>query len=291
MENKRRSKLAKWGAVILARAWHVRYALAVGLGYAVLLGLLLIGDSPELGSALFEISDPPGWSAPGADFQFGKNGAGIDLFQLSRVGMAFSVRFAVISSLAGVFVALLIATITAMGKWGGRFQFLQRISFHALLLPGFLVVLIVAAGSEGNVYAVMTSLALVVGFSLVGVIGVWYEDCESGGDVLAGMALGMTRLALVRKRSLPLVTKKCLALIAGLIPLLIAVEMALSFLGLMADRISCGRIIAAGRDYLVEAPWISIYPGILATFVLIALSGLSWCVARLAKVNVTSCVF
>jgi len=291
MKNKKRSKLAKWAAVILVRIWQVRFAAAVGTGYAALLIWLSVGAVVESVPTVAESSAPPEWSAPGENSWFGKNESGIDLFQLSRAGMANSLGFAAASAIVGVFIALLITTIFAMGKNPNRFRFLQRFSLNTALLPAFFIVLVVAAGSKGDIYAVIATISIVLAFSLVGVIGNWCEEVESGGDVLAGMTLGMTRMTLVRKRTLPLVAKKCLALVSALIPTVLMAEMALSFLGFLGDRISCGRIIATGRDYLIEAPWISVYPGILATIILVILSGLSWCVARLTKVDLFPRVF
>ena len=108
---------------------------------------------------------------------------------------------------------------------------------------------------------------------------------------MAGLALGMTGLTLCRKRTLPVVAKKCFALVSGLLPAVITVEMSLSFLGFLGDRISCGRIIAMGRENLIEASWISVYPGILASAVIALLAGLAWCVARLTKVELFPRIF
>ncbi len=52
--------------------------------------------------------------------------------------------------------------------------------------------------------------------------------------------------------------------------------MALSFLGFAGDRLSVGTMVARGRTYLIEAPWMAIHPGLFATAVVLVLSFLGW---------------
>jgi len=291
MRNKKRSKLANWLAVLLARAWHVRYGLTVAIVYGVVFGWLFSGTEFSGNATVFEVPDKPLWSAPAAASWFGKTGSGADLFELSRAGMASSVGFALVTSILGIFSALMISTGVASLRNSLGFRLLKQISFNWALFPAFLIAMISAGGSGGNIVCVTTAVSIVISLSLLGTIGNWLELSESGGDVLAGLALGMSRPALVWKRSLPVAGKKCLALIACLIPLTAAVEMALSFLGFLGDRISCGRMISLGRDHLFEAPWLAVYPGILATLVLIVLSVLGWFTARLVKVTSSPKIF
>ena len=59
-------------------------------------------------------------------------------------------------------------------------------------------------------------------------------------------------------------------------PAAVLVEMGLSFLGFTGERLSVGLMVAHGQAYLIEAPWMAVYPGFLAVAVVLALSLLGW---------------
>ena len=59
---------------------------------------------------------------------------------------------------------------------------------------------------------------------------------------------------------------------ARMIPVLVMAEMSLSFLGFTGEHISVGVMVAYGRDLIIEAPWMALYPGMMATIVVAVLS-------------------
>ena len=81
-----------------------------------------------------------------------------------------------------------------------------------------------------------------------------------------------SRREIVRNRVLPGVLRRLIGVFATYVPVVVLAEMMLSFLGLAGDGLSCGAMIAYGQGFLIEAPWLSIYPGILATLVVLVLA-------------------
>ena len=80
---------------------------------------------------------------------------------------------------------------------------------------------------------------------------------------------------------LPLVAKRIPGLAGQVIPRLVLIEMALSFLGFCDnDRLSCGTLVRLGRNHLVEAPWLTVWPGAFAGVTLVILSFLGWFFAK-----------
>jgi ABC-type dipeptide/oligopeptide/nickel transport system permease subunit len=68
-----------------------------------------------------------------------------------------------------------------------------------------------------------------------------------------------------------------------MIPWIMLGEMMLSFLGVTGNRISCGSMIAHGQHLIIEAPWMAVYPGVLASIVVMTLSFLGWRVSSLLR--------
>ena len=65
---------------------------------------------------------------------------------------------------------------------------------------------------------------------------------------------------------------KMLGLVASLLPLVMLMEMSLAFLGFSGGSLSCGVLVASGKGALLEAPWVTIYPGAFAGVVVLAFS-------------------
>jgi len=68
-------------------------------------------------------------------------------------------------------------------------------------------------------------------------------------------------------------------------------EMSLSFLGFTGERLSVGVMVERGQAYLIEAPWMAIYPGIFATGVVMAFSLLGWRVSTALRTGPLPPVF
>ena len=65
---------------------------------------------------------------------------------------------------------------------------------------------------------------------------------------------------------------KLVGLVARLLPLVMLAEMSLGFLGFSGGALSCGVLVASGKGALLEAPWVTIYPGAFAGTVVLAFS-------------------
>ena len=148
---------------------------------------------------------------------------------------------------------LLLATVVAMAFVGGRQTGISRN----------------AAAAEIN--QLRAELALVIGQ-----LAKDLPADESALDVLAGYILGLSRRGIVRNRILPGVLRRLIGVFATYVPVVVLAEMMLSFLGLTGDRLSCGAMIAYGQGFIIEAPWLAIYPGFMATFVVLVLALLGW---------------
>ena len=78
------------------------------------------------------------------------------------------------------------------------------------------------------------------------------------------------------RRTIRRVLRRLPGVFAVLVPVAVLAEMSLSYLGFTGERLSVGLMVAHGQAYLIEAPWMAIYPGLLASVVVLALSLLGW---------------
>jgi ABC-type dipeptide/oligopeptide/nickel transport system permease subunit len=154
------------------------------------------------------------------------------------------------------------------------------------ILPVFVILLILAAGSSGNTVVLIVSLSIVTAILTVGQVSRWYRDLLKRNDVTSGVAAGLSLSGIVKERFVPIVAKRSSGLAGQMIPRLVLIEMALSFLGFCDDeRLSCGTLVRLGRLHLVEAPWLMVWPGAFAGLTLVALSLLGWTFAKLGRTD------
>ncbi|MEX2580985.1 MAG: hypothetical protein WD342_18145 [Verrucomicrobiales bacterium] len=282
MANRRTSRLEKEGLRLLARVWQVRCVVLLAIPYFVLLSWLFVGSSRmDLRPAeMFSIPETPVWEAPDESHWFGTTANGADLFQLSRRAMGNSVAVAVVTSFLGICLALLLTSLFAFDADEKRFRPMFIVSRAGFLLPAMVVLVIFTGGAGGSLPVAMLGLIVVAGLHLAPVLAVWFQEGEKGPDVLAGFGLGLSRSHILAGRVVPKVLRRLVGVFAQLVPVVVLVEMALSFMGFTGDRLSCGAMVAYGRNSLLEAPWLAACPGLLATAVVMILSLLGWLVAK-----------
>ncbi len=283
--NRRSSKIIALAQEVVARVWRIRVVLMLALPYLVLLGWLFSADSDSdvRPAEVYTVPEQPVWKKPDAEHRFGTTGGGADLYRLSRVAMANSVAVSVISSGLGVSLSFLVVMLFAFSPGENRFRLLKVMARAGFLLPPMMLIVILTGGAGGSLVVAMMAMSGAIAFMLAPVVAGWFEEGEGGRDILAGYALGLTRRDIVKSRIIPIVVRRLLGVFAQLLPVVVLAEMALSFMGFTGDRISCGAMVAYGRELIIEAPWMAAYPGILATVVVGALAALGALVAGVLR--------
>jgi peptide/nickel transport system permease protein len=82
----------------------------------------------------------------------------------------------------------------------------------------------------------------------------------------AARAIGLSEWRIMFRHILPNVISSAMALAALSLGSVIIAESALSYLGISADVISWGRMLAAGREYVVTAWWLALLPGLAIVY-------------------------
>ena len=227
---------------------------------------------------------PPGSAAAaGGTYLLGSDEQGRDLLS----AMMYGLRLSLLVAGAGTGLACLLGAALGLtaGYFGGRWERLVlaladlQLSFPALLIalallalsgPGLFKVALALAASQWAYFARSARAAALV---------------ESGKDYMAAARLqGLSHARLLWRHLLP----NCLPPLLVILPLQLAaaisLEATLSFLGLGAPATepSLGRLIANGFAYLLSGQyWISLYPGLLLT---LAVTAITLAADRLAAV-------
>ncbi|MBA7666772.1 Glutathione transport system permease protein GsiD [subsurface metagenome] len=208
--------------------------------------------------------------APSAKYWLGTDNIGRDL--LSRV--IYGARISVIVGLAGSFMATSISTIIGIvfGYLGGKADLIaQRLVDAVMCFPGLVLLLVVMS----MVGPGMVQIIIVIGISW----GIWGSRVIRGATiaakenvyVTAAVALGCSPIRIIIRHILPNVMAPVIILLTTRVPGVILTEASLSFLGLGIPPPAPswgGMLGGAGRDNMLRAPWMAIWPGLaLATVV------------------------
>ncbi len=238
----------------------------VALAVVALVAPIVIPTDPnQIGSDVF--SPPLRHQLLGTD-QLGR-AVGVQLIYGLRLSLFIGLLAALVASLLGVAVG---SVAGYFGGWGDTL--LMRITEVFQVMPSFiLAALIVALLGSGlaNVIAVIAILS----WPQVGRV--------MRGDVLrvkqlefvdAARSMGIGEWSIMLTEVIPNALGPVIAVGTLIIGRAILLEAALSFLGLSSpDVISWGRMLNSGQQFLFQAWWLSVFPGV-AVFVTVLLFNL-----------------
>lgn len=212
-------------------------------------------------------------AGPDLAHPFGSDGLGRDV--LSRVLFAFRVSLAV--AIGSVVLAALVGIPIGLiaGFKGGRVDSLLMRPLDLLLaLPALLLALgLIAILGPGALVTLMAAALIYVPI-LARVVRGSVLVTRQQPYVDAARARGATERSVMVRHVLPNSMGPALIQATVLMGFAIQIEAALSFLGLGAQppTPSLGVMLSDGRDYLTQAPWVEIFPGLAIVATVLALT-------------------
>lgn len=260
------SKLALLGLVTL-----------VALLLAALLAPLLSPQNPYdlAGLDILDARLPPGEvSGMGLTFLLGSDGQGRDMLS----AMLYGLRISLVVGVVSVVASLAIGAVAGMAAayFGGKVDaVIMRIVDIQLSFPAILVALILLAMLGNGMDKVI--------IALIAVQWAYFARSAHGAALVernkeyveAARCLGLSRTRMLLRHLLPNCMPPLIVIATINIARAITLEATLSFLGLgvPVTEPSLGMLIANGFDYLLSGVyWISLFPGILLTLVIIAIN-------------------
>ncbi len=156
-------------------------------------------------------------------------------------------------------IAVSIAVALFAASRHPRVRFLVRTVLDLLsALPGFLLALALGVLFPGSIATFYLGAMLMVVPTTIRYFESQLLKVSSEDFVLASEAMGAGRWHLWTRHFLPALQASVPVILPFLLIRLILIETSLSFLGLSSvpEYETWGRLLAQGKDYLLEAPWI-----------------------------------
>ncbi|MEX0761203.1 MAG: ABC transporter permease [Dehalococcoidia bacterium] len=236
------------------------------LGFLILLAIFapLIAPHPPLEASLADRNAPPVWSDEGSwNRILGADVIGRDI--LSRVihGARLSLLVAFVALVSGVVVGTTLGLVS--GYFGGVIdEIITRIVDVWLGLPFILVALVIAVVVGPSLGTMVMLLALLAWTPFVRNVRAEVLSLKSREYVAIAQITGASTTRILIRHLLPGVFNTVMVLASLRIGQLILTESFLSFLGagIPPPAPSWGAMISDGLNYVRDAWWISVFPGI-----------------------------
>lgn len=251
----------------------------LGAGSAVVLLALLIWSAA---APLFGTMDPLAINgraalvSPGGEYLFGTDNLGRDVY--SRV--AYGGRVSLTVGFGAVAISLVLATAIGVSSAyvGGWYDaILQRFVDAVMALPGLVLLLMLVALFGGGLTQVVIGVGFLAAFGASRVLRSAAMSVSRSDYILAARALGASDTRIMLKYVLPnLIGPMMVIATLGLGSAVLA-ESSLSFLGfgVPEPHPSWGNMISGyGRQYLYQAPWMALAPGVALTLAVFAFNAL-----------------
>ena len=211
--------------------------------------------------------------APSAQHWFGTDQFGRDI--LSRVLAASPVSIGV--STATVVLAVALGTIVGMiaGYAGGLIDRCIIVVLDAVMaFPALLLVLVLISVLGPSAVGVVVALGLAFTPLSARVVRATVLTLKQKEFVEAAVVLGRGRAWIVFRHLLPNCVSPMTILATSMLATALLLESALSFLGLGVPppAATWGGLLADGRMFLSQAPWMSIFPGLVISIALLGVN-------------------
>jgi peptide/nickel transport system permease protein len=255
----------------LRELFVVRKSAGVG---AFILCLLLIAAA---GAPVLAPYDPAAqdlesrYFPPARAHLMGTDPFGRDIFSRIIWGARISLAVGVVVVLIATFTGAL-AGVTA-GYLGGKVD--RVVTFFVDMLMAFpllLVAIAILAVFGAGLFNVMLAIGIGSVPMFARVTRAETRTIRDRDYVTAARSIGATHLRIVAKHILPNIAASLIVLATTRVGTAILTESSLSFLGLgiRPPTPSWGIMVAEGRAYLEQAPWVALFPGVVVMITLLS---------------------
>ena len=212
------------------------------------------------------------FESPSLTHPMGTDNLGRDVFSRVLYGSRISLYVAALAATSGTLVGCCLGLLS--GFFGGWLDlFAQRVvdamlAFPALVLAMALVAVLGPSTTNG---LLAISIVIIPGNSRV--IRSAVLSVKESTYVEAAYSIGASPLRVMLRHVLPQVFAPILILVSTVLGAAILIETALSFLGLgtQPPDPSWGQMLSgSGREYMEQAPWLAIFPGLAISVTVLA---------------------
>jgi len=232
---------------------------------------LLSSHSPTMQSLPDKLI-PPVWEEDGnPKYLLGTDLFGRDVLSRLFYGARVSLTVAAAALLAGGGVGLVIGILS--GYVGGRLDsLLMRVVDATLAFPTILFALLLAITLGPGLRTVVIAVSLILWARFARVVRGEVLAVKSRDFIALAQVRGCSHLRIMAVHVLPNVLNTFMVLLTLHMGFVIIVEASLSFLGagIPPPTPSWGQMVAEGRGKIASAWWLSMFPGLAITLVVLA---------------------
>ncbi len=209
-------------------------------------------------------------SAPSAAHLCGTDEAGRDVLTRLLYGARVSLMTGVVPTVLSMVMGAVLGVIA--GYFGGILDMIiMRLADIMLAFPSMLLAMVIMYVLGGGLFNIFLTLALVNWASVARIVRAQTLQLKEREYVEAARVIGVPRWRIILRHILPNCMPTLLVLFTLNVPSAILTESSLSFLGIgiQPPDASWGLMVNAGRQFLYNAPWLSLIPsGIIMVTVL-----------------------
>jgi len=210
--------------------------------------------------------------APGAEYFFGTDQLGRDVFSRIIYGARLSLFFGITATFLSLTIATIVGTLSAF--IGGKFDtVVQRFVDAMMSFPFLITMLVIMALLGPGTLNIIFAFAIASWAGSSRVVRSAVLAIRGSQYILAARATGCTRRTIILTHVLPNVTAPLLIMASQGVGSAILAEAALSFLGfgIPPPAPSWGRMLSSdGLSHMLHGPWLAVFPGL---FISIAVFG------------------
>jgi peptide/nickel transport system permease protein len=210
---------------------------------------------------------------PGPDYWLGTDIYGRDV--LSRI--LWGARISLIVSVASITAAVVVGGAIGMvsGYVGGRFDlFVMQVMDVLLSFPSLILGLIVVALLGPDLINLVVAIALTAIAPFARIARAPVLSLKERAFVEAGRALGFSHARVLFVHILPNILSEVLVMASLWMATAVRTEASLSFIGLgvKPPTATWGGMMRDGFEAILDAPWLSIFPGIAILLLVLGLN-------------------
>jgi peptide/nickel transport system permease protein len=246
----------------------------IGIYVVVAIGGPIIVDYDPLATEVTDRLLAPGSQTSDGTAWLGTDGVGRDVLAQVILGARTSMLIAALTVLVSGIVGVIVGLIAGyVGGWPDTA--IARLIDILVAFPGILLAIVIAGLFKPGILIVVIALAAVGWIGMARVVRGVTISMRERDWVDAAKVMAVPRREIVVRHVLPFVVGPVVAMATLEFALVVLAEAGLSFLGigLPVTAVSWGQTVAAGKEYLEIAWWVSTFPG-LALALLVVCVGL-----------------
>lgn len=240
-----------------------KHKLAMAGLYVLIFMYALAIFAPMIATQSYEAVDPPNkLKPPSREHLMGTDHVGRDVFSRVIWGSRISLSVGFVAAAVAVTLGVLVgATAAYFGGWVD--DILMRFTEIVMAFPTFFLLLTIVSILERSIFNIMLVIGLTSWPSLARMVRGQILSLREQEFTEAARALGASDARIIFRHILPNAMAPVIVSATMRIGGAILSESSLSFLGLGVPEPfpSWGSILNAGRNYLLQAPWITTFPG------------------------------